>query len=57
MTDREHLRLSLTVDLVILTVRDGLLQVLVIERGHDPFRGQDALPGGFLRAGDRPGRR
>jgi 8-oxo-dGTP diphosphatase len=39
---------QLTVDLVILTVREDELNVLVIERGHDPFRGQPALPGGFL---------
>lgn len=49
MTDREHLRLRLTVDLAILTVRDDALQVLVITRANDPFRGQRALPGGFLR--------
>ena len=52
MTDREHLQLYLTVDLVILTVREDLLQVLVIERAHEPYRGQAALPGGFLRAGE-----
>jgi 8-oxo-dGTP diphosphatase len=52
MTDREHLQLYLTVDLAILTVRSGLLQVLVVERDNEPYRGQDALPGGFLRAGE-----
>ena len=52
MTDREHLHLSLTVDLAILTVREDLLHVLVIERAHEPYLGQDALPGGFLRAGE-----
>jgi 8-oxo-dGTP diphosphatase len=50
MPDREHLQLRLAVDLAILTVRDNQLNVLVIERGHDPYRGQAALPGGFLRA-------
>jgi 8-oxo-dGTP diphosphatase len=50
MPDREHLQLRLAVDLAILTVRDSSLNVLVIERGHDPYRGQVALPGGFLRA-------
>jgi 8-oxo-dGTP diphosphatase len=50
--DRRHLHLRLAVDLVILTVRDNLLQVLVIERGNEPFRGRPALPGGFLRAGE-----
>ena len=41
--------MSVTVDLVILTVRDGLLQVLLVERGKPPFEGRPALPGGYLR--------
>lgn len=40
---------SLAVDLVILTIRDESLTVLLIERGNDPYRGQLALPGGFVR--------
>ena len=52
MPDRDHLLLYLAVDLAILTVRDGLLQALVIERAHDPHQGQPALPGGFLRDGE-----
>jgi 8-oxo-dGTP diphosphatase len=39
----------LTVDLVILTLRRMRLQVLLIERGTDPYEGAVALPGGFLR--------
>ncbi|HET8684064.1 MAG TPA: NUDIX domain-containing protein [Micromonosporaceae bacterium] len=46
---RQHAGLRLTVDLAILTVREGRLQVLLIERGNEPYRGQPALPGGFLR--------
>ncbi|MET8753424.1 NUDIX domain-containing protein [Streptomyces sp. NPDC004667] len=38
----------LTVDLVILTLREGRLHLLLVERGEDPFRGMLALPGGFL---------
>jgi 8-oxo-dGTP diphosphatase len=52
MADRGHQSLHLTVDLAILTVRDDLLQVLVIERANEPYRGHAALPGGFLRAGE-----
>lgn len=39
----------LTVDLVILTLRDTSLHVLLVQRGVEPFAGMMALPGGFLR--------
>lgn len=38
----------LTVDLVILTLRGARLHVLLVERGIEPFCGDQALPGGFL---------
>jgi 8-oxo-dGTP diphosphatase len=41
-------RVLLTVDLVILTLRDSRLDVLLVERGVEPFEGMMALPGGFL---------
>jgi 8-oxo-dGTP diphosphatase len=44
----------LTVDLVILTLRDGVLHVLLVERGIEPYAGTMALPGGFLRDGEEP---
>jgi len=47
-----HAIVQVTADLVILTVRDGQLQVLLIERGNEPFKGCLALPGGFLRDGE-----
>jgi 8-oxo-dGTP diphosphatase len=50
--DRQHEQLRLAVDLAILTVREDTLQVLIIERDNDPFRGRPALPGGFLRAAE-----
>ncbi len=37
---------------VVLQVRDGSLQVLLWERGRDPFRGAWALPGGLLEPGE-----
>ena len=43
---------SVAVDLVIFTVRDGALQVLLIERGIPPYKGQWALPGGFILEGE-----
>jgi 8-oxo-dGTP diphosphatase len=39
---------AIAVDLVVLTIRDGRLQVLLVERGEDPYRGNLALPGGFV---------
>jgi 8-oxo-dGTP diphosphatase len=44
-----HAALSVAVDLAIFTVRDGTLQVLLIERGNEPFYGMSALPGGYVR--------
>ncbi len=41
---------AVTVDVVALTIRDGGLCVLVVERGGAPFAGRLALPGGFVRA-------
>jgi 8-oxo-dGTP diphosphatase len=40
--------LLMTVDLVILTMRAATFHVLLIERGIEPFKGCQALPGGFL---------
>lgn len=38
----------IAVDLVILTLRASELHVLLVERGIEPYRGYQALPGGFL---------
>jgi 8-oxo-dGTP diphosphatase len=39
---------AVTVDLVVLTVRDDELQALVVRRGSPPHQGRLALPGGFV---------
>jgi 8-oxo-dGTP diphosphatase len=39
----------LTVDTVMFTVKDGKLEVLLIKRAAEPYRGMWAVPGGFLR--------
>ena len=40
---------AVTVDLVVLTVRESRLCALLIRRGEDPYAGLTALPGGFVR--------
>src|SRR3954465_11387609 len=42
--------IAVTVDVVALTIREGRLCVLLVERGAHPFAGRRALPGGFVRA-------
>ena len=39
---------AVTVDLVVLTIRDGALCALLIRRGIPPHEGSWALPGGFV---------
>jgi 8-oxo-dGTP diphosphatase len=43
---------AVTVDVVLLTVREGVLSVLLVERETHPFRGQLALPGGFVQVNE-----
>lgn len=43
---------SVTVDLVIFTMRRDELHVLLITRATEPFLGLSALPGGYVREGE-----
>jgi 8-oxo-dGTP diphosphatase len=44
----KYARPALTVDIVVIGYNDKRLSVLLIERGLQPFKGQWALPGGFV---------
>jgi len=43
---------AVTVDVVILTMCEGMLHVLLVCRGEAPFEGMWAIPGGFKRPGE-----
>jgi 8-oxo-dGTP diphosphatase len=40
---------AVTVDVVILTMAEGVLHALLVRRGQEPFKGVWAIPGGFKR--------
>jgi 8-oxo-dGTP diphosphatase len=40
--------LTMTTDIAIFTIRDGRLEILLIQRGNPPFQGKWALPGGLV---------
>ena len=44
-----HPAFAVSVDLVVLTVRDDALRVLAVRRRQPPFQGEWALPGGFVK--------
>ena len=41
-------QIAVTVDIVLLTLIAGRLQVLLMRREREPFQGQLALPGGYI---------
>ena len=50
--EKNFLNPTVVVDVVLLTVEDGDLKVLLINREGDPFKGYEALPGGYLLVGE-----
>ncbi len=49
MVTYKHPRPALTVDCVVFGLDEQALKVLLIQRDIEPFAGQWALPGGFVR--------
>lgn len=50
MARTETDRVICTVDVVLLTLWQGVLHVVLLTREHEPFRGALALPGGYIHA-------
>lgn len=48
MYQYEYPHPAVTTDIVIFTIRDKQLKLLLIMRGGEPYKGQWALPGGFV---------
>ncbi|HVR31558.1 MAG TPA: NUDIX domain-containing protein [Acidimicrobiia bacterium] len=46
---REFPAFAVTVDIVVFTMSDRVLQVVLVRRGEAPFEGMWAIPGGFKR--------
>lgn len=44
----EYPRPAVTADALVFVLADTGLEVLLVERGHEPFAGSMALPGGFV---------
>lgn len=49
---RDFPPVAVTVDLVVLTIREERLCALLVQRGAPPFEGTWALPGGFVGSGE-----
>ena len=40
---------EITVDVVILTIKNNNIQALLVKRTTEPFKGKWAIPGGYIR--------
>jgi len=47
-----YARPAVTADCVVFALDEDDLKILLIQRGHGPFKGQWALPGGFAAVGE-----
>lgn len=45
----EYPHAAVTTDVIIFTIMDDALKVLLVRRGVEPFKGDWAIPGGFLK--------
>ncbi|SMD12042.1 NUDIX hydrolase [Primorskyibacter flagellatus] len=45
----KHPRPSVTTDILVFSIRNKRLQILLVQRGIEPFKDQWAIPGGFLK--------
>ncbi len=48
MAASDYPKPSVTVDVVMITLRGEELQVLLVKRDHAPYKGRWAIPGGFV---------
>jgi len=48
MATYKYPRPATTVDIIVFTIRQNRLKILLINRGIEPFKGDLALPGGFV---------
>lgn len=47
--DQNRAPLIVTVDVVLFTIVDGCLKIALVKRQHEPFKGANALIGGYVR--------
>ena len=50
--DKPYIAPTLTVDAVVFQITNGTLEVLVMKRPNEPFKGEWALPGGYNAEGE-----
>lgn len=48
-SEETYVNPAVTVDAIVFTIRQEQLQVALIKRGIEPFKGSWAIPGGFVR--------